>query len=118
MSSSNSTPPEESISAEKVLPVLSSMPFLDGVDSSHLKNLAQNAQVLSFTEGQPLSRRHARQRQLLLILKGEVRLVVFSKHLAHKVGTLERLGPGQMLGWSELLGLKRRKCLAAKTLQF
>ena len=115
MSNSNSTPPEESISAEKVLPVLSSMPFLDGVDSSHLKNLAQNAQVLSFTEGQPLSRRHARQRQLLLILKGEVRLVVFSKHLAHKVGTLERLGPGQMLGWSELLGLKQEEsALASK----
>ena len=111
----NNTPADQNISSEKILPVLNSLPFLDGVENELLIELAKNAQILSFTQGQPLSRRHSRQRQLLLVLKGEVRLVVFSDHLAHNVGTLERLGPGQMLGWSELLELKQEEsALASK----
>lgn len=105
--------PNKSIATDQLVPLLESMPFLDGVSKERLEALGDNAQVLSFTQGQPLCRRDAIQRQLLLILKGEVRLVVFSKHLPHQVGTLERLSPGQMLGWSELLGLKQQESALA-----
>ena len=112
----STTPSKPAISSQQLLPLLKSLPFLDGISEERMLLLGSNAQILSFKQGQPISRRHSPQRQLLLILKGHVRLVVFSGRLPHKVGTLERLGPGQMLGWSDLVGLEQNEsALASET---
>ena len=77
----SSTPSQRSITSAQMLPLLQSLPFLNGVSDERLQSLGEQAQVLSFTQGQPVCRRHASQRQLLLVLKGQVRLVVFSDQL-------------------------------------
>lgn len=109
----STTPRQRSIAPDQLLPLLQSLPFLDGVRSERLERFGENAQVLSFTQGQPLCRRHTSHRQLLVVLKGQVRLVAFSAHLAHRVCTLDRLGPGQMLGWSDLVGLEQHETALA-----
>lgn len=109
----SSTPSQRSITSAQMLPLLQSLPFLNGVSDERLQSLGEQAQVLSFTQGQPVCRRHASQRQLLLVLKGQVRLVVFSDQLPHRVGSLERLGPGQLLGWCELVGVEQQESALA-----
>ena len=101
------------IEPSHILPLLKSLPFLDGVPEDGLSQLGKNAQVLSFNQGQPLCRRHGSNRQLLLVLKGQVRLVVFSKLFPKNIGTLDFVGPGQMLGWSDLVGLGQQESALA-----
>ena len=103
----------QSIDPSHILPLLKSLPFLDGVADENLSRLGKNAQVLSFNQGQPLCRRHGSNRQLLLVLKGQVRLVVFSNLFPKKIGTLDFVGPGQMLGWCDLVGLGQQESALA-----
>lgn len=105
--------PKPAIDPSHILPLLESLPFLDGVAKENLIQLGKNAQVLSFDQGQPLCRRYGSNRQLLLVLKGKVRLVVFSKLFPKKLGTLDFVGPGQMLGWCDLVGLGQQESALA-----
>jgi ATP-binding cassette subfamily B protein len=104
---------KQAIDPSHILPLLESLPFLDGVAKESLIKLGKNSQVLSFNQGQPLCRRHGSNRQLLLVLKGKVRLVVFSNLFVKKLATLDFVGPGQMLGWCDLVGLGQQESALA-----
>lgn len=82
--------------------LLRRFPFLADQEEALLDRLAEQAQLLRFRLGQVLTRPDSPGDQLYLLLEGTVRAVVQADRLPRKVGTLQRLGPGAVMGWSAL----------------
>ena len=79
--------------------LFSAAPFLH-LSGSSREQLQQKSQLVRFSEGQVLSGRDAISHRILVILEGEARLLGDHDGLPF---TLERLGPGQIVGLASLL---------------
>ena len=82
--------------------LLQALPLLASLTVSQRRQLAAEASLQRFAQGQPICRPDAPPPLLLVVLEGLVRSVVISPRLPRGVATLERLGPGALLGWSLL----------------
>ncbi|MEM8603915.1 MAG: cyclic nucleotide-binding domain-containing protein, partial [Cyanobacteria bacterium P01_H01_bin.121] len=87
-----------------VLPVeiLRSAPLFDSLPASSLEQLASNCQKFRYRIGQPILRHKTLPNQVFIILEGYVRLLGYQPG-SQKPFTLQRLGPGDALGWIGLL---------------
>ena len=75
-------------------------PAFQGLPSAVLERLDQGKQLLEFRPGQPLCSHGLLPNQVLLILKGQARLLVRERE---RLTTLNKLGPGSLVGLASLV---------------
>ena len=95
--------------------LLAAVPLLQDLPESRLEALAASAALRRVRQGQALMRSDRPLAELFCLVEGAARSVVFSERLRHGVATLERLGPGALLGLSALSCGSCRETVIAST---
>ncbi len=82
---------------ETIEPLLAAHPFFQGLDSRHLKEIAQCAARATFEAGQFLCRTEEEAKQFYLIHHGRVAVEIFSARRGPVA--IQTLSEGDVLGW-------------------
>ena len=99
----------------QLLSLLRSFPFLADQPEDVLAKLVEQAQLLRFALGQPISRAGQPPSHVHFVLQGTVRSVVMAARLPKGVATLQRLEPGAVIGWTVLSSGRNHEILIAST---
>ena len=81
---------------------LRAFPPFDGLPEAVLTSLTQAATPLRYRVGQPMLRREVLSQQVIVILEGQARLLGYDPRNQQPV-TLQRLGPGEIVGAISLI---------------
>jgi ATP-binding cassette, subfamily B, bacterial HlyB/CyaB len=81
---------------------LATVPAFEGLGRSDLDSLAKRMQPLRYRMGQPILRRETLPHQVLIVYKGQARLLGFDPN-SQAPFPLKRLEPGAIVGWQGLL---------------
>ena len=95
--------------------LLGAIPLLADLTPSALASLAALGNLRRLPQGQALMRKEQPLAELFCLIEGTARSVVFSDRLSHRVATLERLGPGAVLGLTALAAGGCRETVIAST---
>ncbi len=96
-------------------PLLKAFPFLADQPEAVIDRLLQGASLMRYKLGQPLCRPNQPPGKVLFLLQGSCRSVVMAKRLPKGVATLQKLGPGAPLAWTNLSCGKCWETLIAAT---
>jgi CRP/FNR family transcriptional regulator, cyclic AMP receptor protein len=91
---------EEQSEAESLYALIAKQPFFKGLDEHHLKLLAGSAMRTAFETSHRIFQKGDPAGRFYIILKGGVVLESLDEN--GSVHRLQRLGPGDVLGWSWL----------------
>jgi ATP-binding cassette, subfamily B, bacterial HlyB/CyaB len=81
---------------------LATVPCFEGLGQAELDALAKRMQPLRYRMGQPILRRETLPHQVLIVYKGQARLLGFDPNSQAPL-PLEMLDPGTIVGWEGLL---------------
>jgi len=92
---------------------LSEIRFLRGVTARHLEELANIARIEEYQEGEVLFHEGQQVESVYLLVNGEVALEISASGIRPQ--HVLSVGAGESLGWSALLGRRRRTATAKAT---
>lgn len=92
---------------------LSEIRFLRGVTARHLEELARLIRIEEYQEGEVLFNEGQQVESVYLLIQGEVALEISASGIRPQ--HVLSVGAGESLGWSALLGRRRRTATAKAT---
>jgi CRP-like cAMP-binding protein len=93
------------MSDRSLVDVLRKIGFLDGIGDEHLERIASVAEMVQFEDGKLIFREGEPADDVYLLISGSVSLEVCAPALGCR--RILTVGPGEMLGWSPVLGQPR-----------
>jgi CRP-like cAMP-binding protein len=90
------------MSGEELIETLRGATFLDGLADEHLRALAGIAEQVNASEGSVVFREGDEHPATYLVVRGAVALEVRAR--GRETTRLQTVGPGEVLGWSPVLG--------------
>jgi CRP/FNR family transcriptional regulator, cyclic AMP receptor protein len=90
-------------------------PFASGLEPTQVARLAELGKIRRWGSGELLFREGDRDTALYLVIEGRIALDVAHPKRGRMV--LMTIGPGEVFGWSSLLGGKSRKAASARAVE-
>ncbi len=90
------------MSESEILEIITDIRFLEGVQEAELRKIASMATLVDFPEGTVVFREGERTSRVYVVVGGSVGLELKVSNEGKK--RIHTVGPGELLGWSPLLG--------------